>query len=78
MGFLDEFKRLAHPYEDEDDEEFEDDYEPSPRPVERRERDRTERASRTDSSVPGTEEERPERALLQQPRHGRAGGPPEQ
>ena len=32
MGFLDEFKRLAHPYEDEDDEEFEDDYEPSPRP----------------------------------------------
>ena len=38
MGFLDEFKRLAHPYEDEDDEEFEDDYEPSPRPVERRER----------------------------------------
>ena len=40
MGFLDEFKRLAHPYEDEDDEEFEDDYEPSPRPVERRERER--------------------------------------
>ena len=41
MGFLDEFKRLAHPYEDEDDEEFEDDYEPSPRPVERRERERS-------------------------------------
>ena len=32
MGFLDEFKRLAHPYEDEEDEEFEDDYEPSPAP----------------------------------------------
>ena len=58
MGFLDEFKRLAHPYEDEEeDEEFED-FDLSPRPVERRERDRTERASRTDSSVPGTEEER--------------------
>ena len=46
MGIFDEFKRLAHPFD------------LSPRPVERRERDRTERASRTDSSVPGTEEER--------------------
>ena len=44
MGFLDEIKRLAHPYEDEDDEEFEDDYEPSPRPVERRERERSVRS----------------------------------
>ena len=44
MGFLDEFKRLAHPYEDENDEEFEDDYEPSPRPVERRERERSVRS----------------------------------
>ena len=44
MGILDEFKRLAHPYEDEDDEEFEDDYEPSPRPVERRERERSVRS----------------------------------
>ena len=58
MGIFDEFKRLAHPYEDEEeDEEFED-FDLSPRPVERRERDRTERASRSDSSVPGTEEER--------------------
>ena len=58
MGIFDEFKRLAHPYEDEEeDEEFED-FDLSPRPVERRERDRTERASRTDSSVTGTEEER--------------------
>ena len=40
MGFLDEFKRLAHPYEDEDEEEFEDDFDVSPRPVERRERSR--------------------------------------
>ena len=52
MGIFDEFKRLAHPYEDEEeDEEFED-FDLSPRPVERRERDRTERASRTDSNVP--------------------------
>ena len=24
MGFLDEFKRLAHPYEDEEDDDFEE------------------------------------------------------
>ena len=40
MGILHEFKRLAHPYEDEDEEEFEDDFDVSPRPVERRERSR--------------------------------------
>lgn len=28
MGFFDELKRLARPYEDEEDEDFEDDYEP--------------------------------------------------
>ena len=50
MGFLDEFKRLAHPYEDEDDEEFVDDYEPSPRPVERRERERSVRSEPSYSS----------------------------
>ena len=33
MGFLDEFKRLARPYEDEDEEEgYDDEYEaPAPR-----------------------------------------------
>ena len=41
MGLLDEFKRLAHPYEDEEDDDFEDDYEPAPRPVDRRDRDRS-------------------------------------
>ena len=51
MGFLDEFKRLAHPYEDEDDEEFEDDYEPSPRPVERRERSTRSEPSYNSSAV---------------------------
>ena len=36
MGIFDEFKRLAHPYEDEE-EEF-DDFDVAPRPAERRER----------------------------------------
>ena len=60
MGFLDEFKRLAHPYEDEDDEEFEDDYEPSPRPVERRERERSVRSepSYTSPAMDGLEARR--------------------
>ena len=40
MGILDEFKRLAHPYEDEDEEGFEYDFDVPPRPVERRERSR--------------------------------------
>ena len=37
MGFMDELKRLAHPYEDEDDDDFDDDFEPAPpRVTERR------------------------------------------
>lgn len=40
MGILDEFKRLAHPYEDEDEEDFEDEFDVPPRPAERRERSR--------------------------------------
>ena len=43
MGIFDEFKRLAHPYEDEDEDDY-DDFDVSPRPVERRER--VERAPR--------------------------------
>ena len=36
MGFMDELKRLAHPYEDEDEDDFED-FEPAaPRAAERR------------------------------------------
>ena len=46
MGILDEFKRLAHPYEDEDEDDY-DDFDISPRPVERRERDRSERMDRS-------------------------------
>ena len=52
MGIFDEFKRLAHPYEDEEVDEFEDEFE-APRPVERRERG--DRLARADSYM---EEER--------------------
>ena len=45
MGIFDEFKRLAHPYEDEDEDDY-DDFEISPRPVERRERPAADRAPR--------------------------------
>ena len=51
MGILDEFKRLAHPYEDEDEEEFEDDFDVSPRPVERRERSRNVEPSYSSSAM---------------------------
>ena len=44
MGIFDEFKRLAHPYEDEEEDDY-DDFDISPRPVERRERDRIDRKS---------------------------------
>ena len=63
MGIFDEFKRLAHPYEDEEEDDFEDDFDVSPRPVERRERadraDRTDRISRSEGGyAPGDEERR--------------------
>ena len=45
MGIFDEFKRLAHPYEDEDEDDY-DDFDVSPRPVERRERVERDRAPR--------------------------------
>ena len=60
MGIFDEFKRLARPYEDEDEDDY-DDFDISPRPVERRERERAERPSRSDStynSAPPDEERR--------------------
>ena len=59
MGIFDEFKRLAHPYEDEEVDDF-DDFDVAPRPAERRDRsDRVERPSRLDtSSYSAAEEER--------------------
>lgn len=57
MGIFDEFKRLAHPYEDEDEDDY-DDFDISPRPVERRERiDRAPRDSGYSSS-PAPEDDR--------------------
>ncbi len=54
MGIFDEFKRLAHPYEDEEEDDF-DDFDISPRPVEQR-RERSERSTRNEATV--SEEER--------------------
>lgn len=58
MGIFDEFKRLAHPYEDEDEDDY-DDFDISPRPVERRERS-TDRVPRDSgySSAPAPEDDR--------------------
>ena len=39
MGFIDELKRLARPYEDEDEEDYEEEYEPVSR-MERKDRSR--------------------------------------
>ena len=62
MGIFDEFKRLAHPYEDEEEDDFEDDFDVSPRPVERRDRtdraERTDRLARTESAYAPVDEER--------------------
>ena len=64
MGLLDELKRLARPYEDEDEDDF-DEFEPAGRSDARRERssrservDRSERAERMDSTYPGESERR--------------------
>ena len=60
MGFLDEFKRLAHPYEDEEEDDFDDGFDTPPRPAERRDRnDRQDRVSRNEIPyMPGDEERR--------------------
>ena len=53
MGFFDEFKRLAHPYPDEEEEDYGDGFDTQPRSSERRDRDRDrsrDRASRSDAS----------------------------
>ena len=56
MGFMDELKRLARPYEDEDEDDYEDDFEPVDRtPVEPPRRDRS---SRMDNTGYGIEPDR--------------------
>ncbi|NBI67095.1 cell division protein SepF [Pseudoflavonifractor sp. 60] len=59
MGIFDEFKRLARPYEDEEEDDY-DEFDISPRPVERRERERVERPVRSESAYnsPPLEDER--------------------
>ncbi len=47
MGIFDEFKRLARPYEDEEDDAFDDEYDDAPRVPERRER-----STRSSSDIP--------------------------
>ena len=59
MGFIDELKRLARPYEDEEDDEYyEDDYEPVSRSDKSDRSERTGRSDRTErrdrSSMEGT------------------------
>ena len=68
MGIFDEFKRLAHPYEDEDEDDY-DDFDISPRPVERRERaERADRAPRDSGyssyNAPAPEDDRRSNKLV--------------
>ena len=48
MGILDDLKKWAHPYEDEDEDDFEE-FEPAPRAAVPERRDRSERMDRTGS-----------------------------
>ena len=61
MGILDEFKRLAHPYEDEEEDDF-DDFEEIPARSDRRDRDRdrdrSDRSAREDTYAASIQEER--------------------
>lgn len=56
MGFMDELKRLAHPYEDEDEDDFEEFQPAAPRVVERR--SSTRNAEPTYNNAPAPEPER--------------------
>ena len=68
MGFMDELKRLAHPYEDEDEDDFEE-FEPAPRAAVPERRDRSERMDRTGSlySAPVEPERRSNKVVLVKP-----------
>ena len=59
MGFIDELKRLARPYEDEDEDDFEDDFEP----VTRSDRgERKDKSAKMDSSASLFQPEEPRRS----------------
>ena len=57
MGIFDEFKRLAHPYEDEEEDDFEDEFDAQP-PARPERRDRASRTEPLYDTVPATSEER--------------------
>lgn len=62
MGIFDEFKRLAHPYEDEDTENFNDDYEDEiPVPERRPRAERRERRSEVSDTMSSFGEVEPHR-----------------
>ncbi len=53
MGFLDELKRISHPYEEEEEQPYEDEYDEPDAPA-----PRNERSSRTDSSYDSGSDDR--------------------
>ena len=61
MGFIDELKRLARPYEDEDDEDYEEDYEPVTR-GDRAERREKSASAKMDNSGSIFQQEEPRRS----------------
>ena len=84
MGLLDEFKRLAHPYEDEEEDDYDEYDAPAPR-AERQDRsdrsdraaERAERRERTGSlygSAPMLDEERRSNKVEHPGGHPAAGG----
>ena len=51
MGLLDEFKRLAHPYEDEEEDDYDEYDAPAPRSERQDRSDRTDRSDRADRAA---------------------------
>lgn len=51
MGLLDEFKRLAHPYEDEEEDDYDEYDAPAPRSERQDRSDRTDRSDRSDRAA---------------------------
>ncbi len=62
MGLIEEIKRLTRPYDDEEEDDF-DDYEPVVRRTQTDSTGRRERRSSGEASVPGTQEARSNKVL---------------
>lgn len=58
MGFIDELKRLARPYEDEEEDEFEDDFEPVTRSDRAKEKSASAKMDASPSAFPQEEPRR--------------------